>query len=50
MNEKFEYKLTYEQAEIICEAVGVDIKTLANWEIGELIDKFIDEAVERLHI
>ena len=41
-----DYTLTMEQAEAICKAVGVDIRTLENWELGELIDKFIDDEIE----
>ena len=48
MNDKFDYVLTNEQAKDICDAVGVDIKSMETWEVGELIDKFISDAIERL--
>lgn len=35
--------LTPEQAEDICKHYGKNAKELAEWEIGELVDRLIDD-------
>lgn len=37
--------LTYEQAKDICAHYGVDIAQMEEWEICELLDRLIDEAL-----
>lgn len=37
------YILTTETAKEICEYYGKNIAELDEWEIGELVDRFIDE-------
>lgn len=39
------FVLTVEQATEICKAMKVDTTTLADWEIAEVVDKFIDMAI-----
>ena len=41
--ENINYTLIPETAKDICEYYNVDINTLEEWEICELVDKFIDE-------
>lgn len=40
-----DFILTYEQAKDIYEHYGKDIASMENWEIGELVDKLIDETL-----
>lgn len=42
-NNWIDFKLTLEQATRICEYFGEDIDTLEDYEICELLDKYIDE-------
>lgn len=37
--------LTHEQAKGICEYYGVDIAEMEDWEVEELLDKLIDDAL-----
>lgn len=37
------YRITDNQAEILCTYFNKDIKTLEEYEICELLDKYIDE-------
>lgn len=39
------FVLTVEQAQAICEAMKVDTTTLQDWEIAEVVDRFIDNAL-----
>lgn len=39
------YHLTLEQAEALCKYYNKDIKQLEEYEISELLDKFIDENI-----
>lgn len=43
--ENINFILTYEQAKDICEHYGEDITELEEWEIGELVDRLIDDAL-----
>lgn len=43
--ENIEYILTTSTAKDICEKYGKDVNTLENWEICELVDMLIDEAL-----
>jgi hypothetical protein len=43
--ENIDFILTYEQAKDICDHYGKDITKMENWEIGELVDKLIDDAL-----
>ena len=42
-NGNITFILTREQAEDICKYYNKDITTMEDWEIGELLDKLIDE-------
>lgn len=39
------FALTYEQAKDICHHYGKNVDELEEFEIGELLDKLIDEAL-----
>ena len=39
------FVLTREQAKDICNYFGVDMAMLEDWEIEELLDRLIDEAL-----
>ena len=41
--ENINFVLTYEQAKDICDHYGANIEEMENWEIGELVDKLIDD-------
>lgn len=41
-----DYKITLEQAEIICKYFNKDINKLEEYEICELLDKVIDKLVK----
>jgi hypothetical protein len=41
--ENINYTLIHETAKDICEHYNVDIVNLEEWEICELVDRFIDE-------
>lgn len=41
-----DYKITLEQAEILCKHFDKDINQLEEYEICELLDKTIDELVK----
>lgn len=43
--ENINFILTYEQAKDICEHYGKDISKLEEWEIEELLDRLIDDAL-----
>lgn len=43
--ENIVFHLTYGQAKDICEHYGADIGKMENWEICELLDKLIDDAL-----
>lgn len=44
----FNFILTYEQAMDICEFYGKDVTKLAEYEILELVDKFIDDCTHNV--
>ena len=39
------FLLTYEQAKDICEHYGEDISNMEEWEVCELLDRLIDDAL-----
>lgn len=39
------YRLTLEQAEALCKYYNKDIKQLEEYEISELLDRFMDENI-----
>lgn len=41
--ENINFVLTHEQAKDICEHYGKDISNMEEWEIGELVDRLIDD-------
>lgn len=43
--ENINFILTYEQAKDICEHYGEDISQMEEWEICELVDRLIDDAL-----
>ena len=43
--ENINFIITYEQAEDICKYFNKDINQLEDWEVEELLDKLIDDAV-----
>ena len=43
--ENINFIITYEQAEDICKHFNKDINQLEDWEVEELLDKLIDDAV-----
>lgn len=43
--ENINYVLTYEMAKDICEYFNEDIAYLEEWEVCELVDRLIDEAL-----
>lgn len=43
--ENINYTLVGETAKDICEYYKVDINNIEEWEICELVDRFIDEAL-----
>ena len=43
------YILIHETAKDICEYYNADINTLEEWEICELVDKFIDEQLFKIN-
>ena len=43
--ENINFVLTHEQAEDICKHYGKNIAELENWEIGELVDRLIDDFI-----
>ena len=45
MRENIDFVITYEQAKDICEHYGMDVSTMENWEISELLDRLIDDAL-----
>lgn len=45
MKENISYILIYDTAKEICEKYGKDITKMEEWEIGELVDRFIDESL-----
>lgn len=48
MNGNYNFILTREQAEDICKHYGKNINELQEWEICELVDKIIDDALLNL--
>ena len=43
--ENIMFALTREQAEDICKYYGKDMAEMEDWEIGELLDRLIDETI-----
>ena len=43
--DNIKFNLTYEQAKDICEHYGKDISKMEEWEVCELLDQLIDEAL-----
>ena len=39
------FQITAEQAEAICEHYGIDRDGLDDWEVEELLDRLIDDAI-----
>lgn len=46
-NINYNYILLYETAKAIAEKYGRDIRSMEDWEVGEMLDLFIDEALFR---
>lgn len=45
--ENITYTLIHETAKDICNYYNVDINSLEEWEICELVDRFIDEMLHK---
>lgn len=43
--ENIDFVLTREQAEDICKYYGKNIEEMEDWEIGELLDRLIDDTL-----
>lgn len=43
--ENIEFILTPEQAKDICKHYGANYEEMQNWEIAELLDRLIDDAI-----
>lgn len=46
MGEDLQFIFTYSQQVIVCEHFGKNINDLQDWQIQELLDRLIDEAVK----